>query len=427
MSDEMPDDASSRFHVAGRTAPDRPATTDVRTGDEDALLWWLLTSTRNEDLLTGLLSAFCRQVRSHGIPIVRTVVQLHTHHPQWLGTRLVWRPELGIADATPIEYGVMQTAKYLNSPVAALHEGAEWVRARLDLPPVPDEYPLCAGLRREGMTDYVAWPLLFTLDRRHTVTYATDRPGGFTEADLCRLARLLPALALVVEVRFKNELARRLLDTYVGPHAGEQILNGATTRGSGHTITAVVAIYDLRGFTIISDRWPRDDVIELLNVYFDVVSGPIEGHGGEILKFMGDGLLAIFPLSRPDAVVNALQAVDGARRGMADLNRRRTQQGQEPLGFGVGVNVGEVMYGNIGTSSRLDFTVIGPVVNAAARLEALTKVLGVTTLVSKAFAQEVDPTLLTSMGAHRLRGFGERIEVFAFPDEAASRSGSETT
>jgi adenylate cyclase len=228
---------------------------------------------------------------------------------------------------------------------------------------------------------------------------------------------MLPALALSVEVRFKNELARRLLDTYVGPNTGEQILSGMTTRGSGTTISAAIAIFDLRGFTVFSDALARDEVIKILNEYFDAIAAPIERHGGEILKFMGDGLLAIFPLDRPKACDDALEAVAGACAAMQALNRRRATDGESALRIGVGVHLGEVMYGNIGTRSRLDFTVIGPAVNAAARLEALTKELGVSALFSAAFAAVVGARDLRHRGSHKLRGFETPVDVFAFADD----------
>jgi adenylate cyclase len=213
-------------------------------------------------------------------------------------------------------------------------------------------------------------------------------------------------------VRFKNELARRLLDTYVGPHAGQQILSGMTTRGSGTTIEAAVAIFDLRGFTTLSTVSSRDDIIETLNEYFDAVAGPIESHGGEILKFMGDGLLAIFPLNRTSACDHAMEAVSGASLAMKALNDQRRAAHKGPLAFGVGIHVGEVMYGNIGTPSRLDFTVIGPAVNAASRLEALTKELAVSALFSDAFARQVDVNALARVGSFALRGFGKPMDVY---------------
>jgi adenylate cyclase len=269
-------------------------------------------------------------------------------------------------------------------------------------------------MRGQGLTDYVAWPLYHTLGKRHMVTFATDRPGGFDDAHITSLLRLLPILALVSEIRVKNRLARTLLETYVGTHAGELILAGATRRGTGTTVRAAIMICDLRDFTRISDNWPRDDVIDLLNGYFDAMSEPIARHGGEILKFIGDGLLAIFPLDQPDACANLLHAVTEGRQAMTALNENR-ESGRAPLDYGIGVHVGDVMYGNIGSATRLDFTVIGPAVNMASRLEALTKQLGKKVLLSSAFADLVKGEFeLERVGETTVRGFNDPIELFAY-------------
>lgn len=165
-------------------------------------------------------------------------------------------------------------------------------------------------------------------------------------------------------------------------------------------------ICDLRDFTRISDNWPRDDVIDLLNGYFDAMSEPIARHGGEILKFIGDGLLAIFPLSQPSACANLLHAVAEARQAMVALNEKNSETGRAPLNYGIGVHVGDVMYGNIGSRTRLDFTVIGPAVNMASRLETLTKQLGRTVLLSRAFADFVESDFdLERVGEYPVRGF----------------------
>jgi adenylate cyclase len=252
-------------------------------------------------------------------------------------------------------------------------------------------------------------------EKRHIVTFATDRSGGFDDAHIASLLKLLPILALVSEICIKNRLARTLLETYVGPHAGEMILAGATRRGSGTTVRAAIMICDLRDFTRISDNGSRDDVIDLLNAYFDAMSGPIARHGGEILKFIGDGLLAIFPLSQPSACANLLRAVAEARQAMITLNEKSSQTGRAALNYGIGVHVGDVMYGNIGSRNRLDFTVIGPAVNMASRLETLTKQLGRTVLLSRAFADFVQGDFdLERVGEYPVRGFSHPIELFAY-------------
>jgi adenylate cyclase len=382
-----------------------------------SVLDWLVNGTRGERFLDNIFRDCCVKLRADGIPIARATMQLRLQHPQWFGSRVLWRADLKDAELHPIELGITETQRYRASPVAAIQAGSAQVRMRLGEAPNNQEFPIYEELRREGLTDYVAWPLEFTLGIRHVITFAADRPAGFTDDELKLLHDLLPALALVTEVRLKNRFARRLLETYVGPHASEQILSGHIRRGSGVTITAVVMICDLRGFTTISEQWPRDDVISMLNEYFEVVSAPLEENGGEILKFIGDGLLAVFPLNRATACADALAAALSVRRGMAALNERRVGANLETLGYGLGVNVGDVMYGNIGTPTRLDFTVIGPAVNTAARLEGLTKTLGRTGLFSGTFADIVRSPLLRALGRHPLRGLGEPIEVFGFADE----------
>ncbi|MGU3358794.1 adenylate/guanylate cyclase domain-containing protein [Methylobacterium sp. M6A4_1b] len=385
------------------------------------MLDWLLAGTRGERFLDDIFVAFCARLRAAGVPVARGTIHLRTHHPLWLGTRILWRTGAEKAELQNFEYGIVDTDQFKLSPAAEILNGAERVRKHLEEAAQPEtDYGIYRDLRAEGLTDYVAWPLHYTLGKRHIVSFSADRPGGFDPDDLDLLASLLPALSVVTEVRHKNRLTRLLLDTYVGPHASEMILNGATRRGSGVTVEAAIMVIDLRGFTEISEMWPRDDVISLLNDYFDAISLPIERHGGEILKFMGDGLLAIFHLDTPAACTAAQSAAGEARAAMHALNAARSERGQPRLGYGIGVNVGAVMYGNIGSRSRLDFTIIGPAVNVAARLEGLTKVLDVSVLFSGAFAaRSSDGHRLVPLGSFPLRGVGDPLEVLALPDDEA--------
>lgn len=385
--------------------------------DRTTVLDWLINDTRDERFADNIFVGFCARLRDRGVPIGRSILLLRTNHPEWLGARFLWRPGLVQAEMRRTEYTVLTSEQFLNSPVKAIYDGSNQIRQKLDGLSDDDEYSVYEDLRQEGLTDYVVYPLLFTLGQRQVISFAADRPGGFSVDDLTLIADLLPVLAPLIEIRFRNRLARTFLQTYVGPHASEQILAGATRRGSGTTLEAAILICDLRGFTTISELWPRDDVIALLNAYFDAMATPIEKNGGEILKFIGDGLLAVFPLSEADAVERAYNAVLGARTAMAALNRQRVAESLEALGYGVGIHVGDVMYGNIGSKARLDFTVIGPAVNIASRLESLTKQVGRQALFSGTFA-EMRGTAdgLERVGAFPLRGVGQPIEVFALPD-----------
>jgi adenylate cyclase len=379
-----------------------------------ALRDWLLNETSQERFIDNILVELCERLSSAGVPIARATLHFRINNPQWLGARIEWLPGLRDALITTFEYGTDQAPVFLSSPMFELTAGAEEVRQNLRVDNPARPYRLFEELRNEGLTDYVAWPLQHTLQKRHVVTFATSAPDGFSEDDIAILRGLVPILALVSEVRIKNALARTLLQTYVGPHASEEILAGATTRGSGVTLSAAVLIFDIRGFTAITNAWPRDDVIGLLNAYFDAIADPIDRNGGEILKFMGDGLLAVFPLEKEDALANTFRAVVEARAALSALNDSNASLGRPSVECGVGVHVGDVMYGNIGSKRRLDFTVIGPAVNIASRLESLTKIVHHPVLFSIDFVSKahIEP-FVQDLGAYELRGLDEPMNVFA--------------
>ncbi|MBV9529764.1 MAG: adenylate/guanylate cyclase domain-containing protein [Bradyrhizobium sp.] len=383
---------------------------------DNDIVHWLTNDTRDERFVDDIFAELCVRLQRAGIPVKRASLHLLIYHPQWLGARIMWADGMREAEIARVDYDVRGRSEYIDSPANEIYNGATEVRENLERnPSLGRKHAVYDEMRAKGLTDYVAWPLYHTLGKRHMVTFATDRPGGFDDAHIASLSRLLPILALVSEIRMKNRLARTLLETYVGSHAGELILAGATRRGSGTTVRAAIMICDLRDFTRISDNWPRDYVIDLLNDYFDAISEPIARRGGEILKFMGDGLLAIFPLSQPLACANLLQSVAEARQAMVALNEKNSDIGRAPMNYGIGIHVGDVMYGNIGSRTRLDFTVIGPAVNMASRLESLTKQLGKTVLLSRAFADLVQSDFdLERIGEYPVRGFSDPIELFAY-------------
>jgi adenylate cyclase len=397
---------------------DAPSNTDPLDAYSDTdVVHWLTKDTRDERFIDNIFAELCIRLQRAGIPVKRATLHVRIHHPQWLGARIMWADGMREAEVARVDYDVNERSEYIGSPASEILDGAAEVREHLDRDPsLGRQHALYDEMRAMGLTDYVAWPMYHTLGKRHIVTFATDRVGGFDDAHIAGLLKTMPALALVSEIRVKNRLARTLLETYVGSHAGELILAGATRRGSGTTVSAAIMICDLRDFTRISDNWPRDDVIDLLNDYFDAMSEPVARHGGEILKFIGDGMLAIFPLSQPSACANLLRAVSEARQAMVALNERRNNEaGRAPLNYGIGIHVGDVMYGNIGSRARLDFTVIGPAVNMASRLESLTKQLGRTVLLSRAFADFVkDDFDLERVGEFPVRGFNDPIELFAY-------------
>lgn len=221
-----------------------PATIESQS---DGVVRWLTNETRDERFVDNIFAELCIRLQRAGIPIKRATMNLLIQHPQWLGARIVWSDGMREAEITRIDYEVQQRSEYIGSPVYEIHQGATEVRENLEREPSQGrKHALYDEMRAQRLTDYVAWPLLHTLGKRHVVTFATDRSGGFDAAHIEGLLKVLPVLALVSEIRMKNRLARTLLETYVGTHAGEMILAGATRRGSGTTVRAAIMICDLR-------------------------------------------------------------------------------------------------------------------------------------------------------------------------------------
>lgn len=379
---------------------------------------WLVHEARTVPFLDDLLGELCRRLVADGLPLVRSTIQLQVLHPQFVAGQMLWEAGAPSVRMTFYEHARIRSEAYLHSPVREIFEQeVGGLRRRLSQPGDGYEYPIYAELAARGLTDYVAMPLIMTDGRRHAWTLATDQPAGFSGEDLFRIDELLPVLAMAAEIRINRRTAKNILATYVGKDAGARVLAGEITRGSGGSIQAALWTCDMRGFTAISETWPRDDVIAWLNDYFDAMADPVEKRGGEILKFIGDAMLAIFRIedrSTPQAALRrAVEAACEAVENMHRLNAGRRERGLPDLGFGIALHVGEVMYGNIGSRTRLDFTVIGPAVNLVSRLEQLTRVLDREVLVSEAFAQVCDDDCMVSLGQHELRGVGRAVQVYA--------------
>jgi adenylate cyclase len=285
----------------------------------------------------------------------------------------------------------------------------------LDDPNCPDDFPLLRGLRDQGATDYVAFPLFFTDGSIHVATWTTKQKGGFTPQEFSDLQSVIAPLARVAEVRALRRTAENLLETYIGNQAGERVMAGKIRRGDVEAIRAAIWLSDMRGFTTLSERLPPKELIDLLNRYFDAQVPPILEGGGEVLKFMGDGLLAIFPIAGDgDASAvcrRALACALTARDRIAELPRTENTEGTR---FGLALHTGEVMYGNIGGGNRLHFTCIGPAVNLAARLEKVAAKIGATIVASAEFARHL-PGELVHRGEFPVAGFAAPQTVYGFP------------
>jgi adenylate cyclase len=371
---------------------------------------WLVLRSRGPHDLPELLAGFCERLVLAGLPVCRVTLGLETLHPEESGTLLTWR-DGALQAREAARAGLLASTAYLNSPTRVVDETGRPFRWRREEPTQAME--LLGELRADGFTDYLMLPLPF-LDatRSANMSFATREPGGFADAALAALddaARLLSPWAERVVLR---RIAIDLLAAYLGPEAGRRVYEGQIERGDVQTIAAAILFCDLRGFTAMADRLPRREVVALLNRWFDVTGAAIGSRGGEILKFMGDGLLAVFPIGDAAAATcdAALAAAEAALAGTTRLNAELAAEGREPLSFGLALHVGDVEFGNIGTARRLDFTVIGPAVNMASRLEGLTKVLGEPVVASAAFAAATTAPLRL-LGEHRLRGIAEPVAV----------------
>ncbi|MFV2035872.1 MAG: adenylate/guanylate cyclase domain-containing protein, partial [Halocynthiibacter sp.] len=296
-------------------------------------------------------------------------------------------------------------------------DGQGGVRRRLEGANPRLDFPVLQDLIDEGATDYVAVPLLFSDGQINVLTLVSDEPGGFSTDQMGHLYEVLPNLGRLLEAHAQRISSLTLLQTYLGRNAGERVSNGSVKRGDGEQLHAVIWFSDLRQSTKLADTMSREDYLDVLNQYFDCVAGAIIDQDGEVLKFIGDAVLAIFPIEdqsdpHPDACGRALAAVHAASEQIAKVNHDRKSANQPLLKFGTGLHRGTITYGNVGTERRLDFTVIGPAVNEAARIESLCKSLNVPVLASSAFANGVAHGL-HSLGTHKLRGVNTKEEVFS--------------
>lgn len=373
---------------------------------------WLLGDARASPSLAAIVDGLAQRLRNAGVPLTRLTIHIGTVHPQLRGYGCTWSLGTGSCSELEVRHAALHEESYKRSPMRMVIEEDACVRRDPRLPEAQVEFPLMADLLAEGITDYVARPLGAFDDVHSAVTYATDSPLRFDASHLAAVEEVLPTLLLHVDSRIMRSVAGNVLDAYVGPRAGARVLRGEIQRGQGERIDAVIWISDLRDYTALSDRLPDTQTIHVLNAYFEQLVSAILAHGGEVLKFIGDGLLAIFPVdpSAPDAAADA--ALAAARAGLAGLASLAVDGEAEPLRAGIALHRGEVFFGNIGAPARVDFTVIGAAVNLTARVEPLTKTLGAPLLVTEAVARLTSQPL-RPLGTHAFRGLSVPIAVFA--------------
>jgi adenylate cyclase len=379
---------------------------------------WLVNGARSAPSPPQMMAETCERLVRAGIPLSRVNIFIRTLHPDIFGFSFVWRPGEEVT-VTSASFDAPDSQEFKSSPLAILYETASEVRYRLD-DPESARFPFLDDMRAEGVTDYFAAPLLFADGLINSSSWTTKQPGGFSNAQLDGLRSLIPPLARLIEIISLRRRASLLLDTYVGNRAGERILGGQIRRGHTDTMDAAIWLSDLRGFTALSDRLPAETVVDILNSYFDCQVSAIKTHGGEVLKFMGDGLLAVFPIDEYVGDVRQVcsRVLEAARDSRASVEALQYPIGEtvERFRFGVALHVGKILYGNIGGGNRLDFTCIGPAVNLAARLEKIAGRLNRTIVASAGFAG-ICAGGWTELGEFPIAGFSKAERVFGLLDE----------
>src|SRR5262252_1081451 len=382
-----------------------------------AIADWLVDGARSAVQPQEVLAQLCDRLVASGIPLWRVAVFVNTLHPQIIGRRFIWRPGADV-EISEGRFGLFDTPEFRENPVARVYATRNALRRRLADPDCAIDFPILQELRAEGVTDYMALPLLFTDGAVHVVTCTTKEPGGFTDAQIASIEAIITPLARVAEIRALRRTASTLLDTYVGHDAGERILAGQIRRGDIEKIHAAIWLSDMRGFTALADSLPPRVMIDLLNRYFDCQVPVILEHGAEVLKFMGDGLLAIFA-NADNATEACKRALTAARQAQANI-AALANSAMPGLRFGLALHIGDVLYGNIGSGNRLDFTCIGPAVNCAARIEKLASQLERAILASGEFARYC-PGDFTALGDFSLAGFSAPQPIFDLVDSLQSQ------
>ncbi|WP_245477661.1 adenylate/guanylate cyclase domain-containing protein [Bradyrhizobium guangxiense] len=411
-------DPSPRTYPSSVSFVRRAGPISVAAGNMDTFAEieiWLLEGAPAERQMIDLLVKLIRRMKAAGSSVDRLTLHIGTLHPQLVGFAWVWNIDDGFCDEVRVADAAIDSDAYKLNPLQRIVETGETIRRAPNEPSAQAEFPIMIELASAGMTDYVAIPLS-GLDKRNVITIATKAAGGFAEAETDSLTRLFKLFALHVQRHSELKISENALGAYLGYGAAAKVLEGAIKRGAGDSIRAVIWVSDLRNFTKMSDALAPAEMLVLLNAYFEAMASAVAAHGGETLKFIGDGMLAVFPVTVGVAEASRA-AVSAAKEAIASLEtsnrtiRAVADAGARPeLRAGIVLHEGEVFFGNVGAPDRLDFTVIGAAVNEACRVEALTKTIGRDLLMTEAVAGHVAD--VEHLGEHQLRGVSARMSVY---------------
>lgn len=388
---------------------------------------WLIRQALSGSTLEGTFSGCVLRLQAAGIMLSRASVAFSVLHPLYEAQSIVWHADRGMEISHHSHEGPRD--EFEKSPFNfLLINDLDSMRRRLAGEDRQLDFPLLEQLQREGNTDYLAYTIAFEYaaedkqpSRGVIGSWSTQRSGGFTEREIRALKRIEKRLAVALKVHLNENVTRNILKTYLGPNAGEQVMAGSIKRGDGNNIPAVIWFSDLRQSTRMAEQLQGHEFLELLNQYFECTAGSVTRHGGEVLRFVGDAVLAIFPVDdRSGSIENACrQAIAAVSDSEIELQRLNSQTRLMAIDFGIGLHLGKVLFGNIGIPERLEFSVIGPAANMCARLEELTKKEKVRIVASKEFVAHAGEARWRSLGSFEFKGLAAQREVYTLDQPGA--------
>lgn len=399
---------------------------------------WLIFQAKSILLPPALTNKFMENLNKDGFSILRSNTRLNSIHPQVEGINYRWKRK-EVNEIIPLDdlkvntniydykkgivtelfwgYGVRDQPVYKMSPWPDVVEKGLTLRRHINQDETDFEFSIYKDFQELGVTDYLAFPIDLRSGIRNSMSLATDKSAGFTDEEVDIIIELSCLFMLHLASYQERQITKTLLSTYLGSKTGERVLEGKIRRGDVEKIKAAIWFSDLRGFSNLSNQIEPEELIELLNEYFETIANIIDQYGGEVLKFIGDAVLAIFPITvsstSTDVCRNALQAAQKANSKLEILNLSRSKQQLHLLNHGIGLHLGIVQYGNIGAFNRLDFTVIGQAVNLTSRLEGLCGRLGKRTITSETFANNLEKEDLAYLGEYELKGFSKPQKIFS--------------
>jgi adenylate cyclase len=393
-----------------------PMTARNTEWDHQPIIDWLISEGRFSNDITAIARDLGQQLHEAGAPVWRFRLSMRTLHPLIAAVTGIWERDGAAAEHRAVTHGLEGRSAFIGSPMQRIGETQQPFRKRLAAALTDDDHNVLHDLKARGATDYFGCPLIYATGGGGIAIFTSDHPNGFSDHDVHGFERIVAVLQLVAEIYKKDQIAIAVAEAYLGPRTGRRVLEGQITRGHVETIRAAILVSDVRDWSRLSTRLPSDQMLGVVNRYFEIMAGAIEAHGGEIIKFIGDSVLAIFEVQdgqdEDDGAQVCARAVMAAQMALSNNERDDTV----PLEFGIGLHFGDVLYGNIGAETRIDFTVLGQPVNIAVRIEGLCSRTAEPLLYSDEIARRL-PASSRLVGTESLKGHDEAFEIFApFPD-----------